>query len=356
MGTSFSQGHYLAIGLVPLQIIFNYKPLPITIYFTFLNVLTGCLFFILVKKLFGYKPAIFSLILFLFNDYMIYHSLFIWILNYLPLIGILTFYFGYLFYKRPKPLYSFLLGLLSGIGINFQYLFIPLAFLISLFVLWRSKDKIKATVLFLIGGFLGNFPMVLFDLRHDFYHLKTLINYSVEVISGVHGAGITYYHFLHFWPILALFGGLILSLFFIKNKKAAILLTLVYVALNLVSPRISFKRPVGMPEGLIYSEVIEASEIIAEDVSGPFNVVALLDFDTRGFILRYPLEFIYDRKPLGVEEYPEAKTLYVLADKSYNFDEPRVWELEVMKPYSYKALKEIDNKYAVFKITNEDEN
>ncbi|MBU0777385.1 hypothetical protein KKF82_03880, partial [Patescibacteria group bacterium] len=180
-----SKGHIIFSGvlftysLIPLQTIFNFDPIPITAYFAALSLLSGAVLFIVVKKLFNFRLALLSTVLFLFNDYMIYHSMFIWILNYLPLIGILSFYL-IVDFKNDKRLFNvFLLGFLCGVGFGLEYLYLLTAAVVYLFLIYYSREKTKTSLIFVAGGTLGNLPMLIFDLRHDFYHLRSLWQYLV---------------------------------------------------------------------------------------------------------------------------------------------------------------------------------
>ena len=352
-----SAGHKLYSGaifsytLVPLQILFKYDPILITAFFSVLNVFTGLVLFWVVKKMMGYKMAFLSIILFLFNDLMINHSLFIWILNYLPLLGTLILYEGYLLYNKPKVIYSFVFGLLLGVGINFHYVMIPFTFLLGVFVVWRSKKRLVAVFVYTIGVILGNLSMILFDLRHNFYHLRTLWQYMLYTFHTPGQAGISYYHFFALWPIFVILGAFVILFIYRKNRFAGILLVVVYIYFNLTSRWVSFSRPVGMPEGLTYAKILSASEAIAKDKPDNFNVAVLFGFDARGFILRYPVEFIYGDKPLGVEDYPKATSLYVLAENDYNFAGSGRWELKTFPLSKMTTLKVIDERYSVYKIT-----
>ena len=97
-------------SLVPLLIVSNYDPVRITAFFAVLNLVTGLVLYLVVKKIFGDKIAIISTILFLFNDFMIYHSLFIWNYNYLPIVGILTLFFSWRYICERNELDIFLIG------------------------------------------------------------------------------------------------------------------------------------------------------------------------------------------------------------------------------------------------------
>lgn len=352
-----SKGHIIFSGalftysLIPLQTIFSFAPIPITAYFAVLNLLTGVVLFIVVRKLFNFRLALLSTTLFLFNNYMLYHSMFIWILNYLPLIGILSFYFLVGFKNDKRLLNVFLLGLLCGVGFGLEYLYLLTAVIVYLYLAYYSREKIKMSLVFISGAVLGNLPMLIFDLRHDFYHLRSLWQYFVDTLMNPEQSFIAYYHFLHFWPIFALLGGLLLLYMWKRNKFAAVFSMIIYIVFNLSSSLVSFDSSAGMPKGLTTLEVIKASESISQDKPEEFNVVSLLDFDARGHILRYPLEYIYGVIPMGVEEYKEAQSLYVISEKSYDFDKAGVWEINVFEPKEVEILSEIDEDYAVYKLT-----
>lgn len=350
-GHQIFSGALFTYSLVPLLILFRYQPIPITAFFALLNIVSGLLLFFVAKKLFGERVAIFSSVLFLFNNYMIYHSLFIWILNYLPLVGILTIYWLYKFANKKRLIFALLLGIISGVGFGLEYLYLFTAILVGIFLLVLAKEKLKNLLLFAAGFILGNLPLVIFDIKHNFYNLGTLWQYLVDTFSHPSQGAVSYYHFLQFWPILALIAALVFEFLYKKNKVLTLLLLCFYVYLNLTSNTVSFTGAVGTPKGLTYAKIAEAAWIIAQDKPNNFEVAELLDFDTRAYILRYPLEYIYDLKPMGVEDYPSAKILYVLSRTDYDFQEPKVWELSSLLPYKISLLKNLDNTYAVYKIT-----
>lgn len=345
-----TNGHVLFSGaifnysLVPLMLIFKYDPIPITAYFAFLNLATGLILYFLVQKVFNRKLAFLSLIIFIFNDLMIYHPLFIWNYNYLPLVGLLLFYFAY----RKN---AFWVGLIGGLGISIQFLFGPIAFVAAVYVLIKSKRKLKDILLILCGIFLGNMPMFIFDIRHDFYHMRTLYQYFVDTLAGRSDAALNYYYFLPFWPVFSLaFAWLVLKM--IKyNKIIAAGILGIYIYLNLTSPRINFTMPTGMPPGIKISDMDAASKIVAQDASGNFNIAEVLDFDSRAYVFRYFLEYKYSKIPEDVESYPNAKTLYVMAPQGYNFGESQTWEVKSGWPYKTNKLAEVRGIYEVYKLT-----
>ena len=232
-----------------------------------------------------------------------------------------------------------------------QILFIPIALIVLIINIWGNKKWLIGITIFILGLILGNLPMLLFDIRHNFYELNTLFQYLVDTFRGKSDAGVVYYYFLPFWPIFAIVGGIIITKVFKWNKIVSLLIIVIYLYLNFVSQRVSFSSPTGMPSGIKISDINEASKIIADDVKGDFNVAEVLDFDKRAYVLRYFTEFKYGKKPLGETEYPNLKLLYVLSRKGYNFDESGVWEIYSGGKYKINLLSEVGNGYAVYKLS-----
>jgi hypothetical protein len=352
-----SSGHKLfysatfTYSLIPLILLFDYDYVGVAGYFAILNLITGLAIYLVAKKITHKTAALFSLILFLFNSYMIYHSMFLWSYNYLPLLGVLSLYIIYLFRIKQKSWHPFVLGVISGIGFGIQFLYLPYALVFLVFLLTQKCHRLAVTLLFSIGAIIGNLPMVLFDLRNNFYHFFTLAQYLNDTVKGVSDASFNYYYLLPLPSVLSILLGWLLYKIYQKSKMISIVLFICYFFFNLKSPLIDFKKPTGMPIGLTWKEIKQSAQVVANDKPENFNLAELLDFDTRGYILRYPVEYIYGYKPMGVEEYPNTKNLYVLSGNDYDYTNPKVWELQVMMPYDVKLMAKVNDDYGVYKIT-----
>lgn len=352
-----SNGHKIFSGaafnylLVPLLLVSNYDPIPVTAFFAILNIFTGFVVYWVSGKLFGQRTAVFSVILFLFNSMMIYHSLFIWNYNLLPLVGILSFYFLLSRNRKPSNKNILILGLLSGLGISLQILYVFIALIVLILAIWKSKKRFADTALFAVGIIIGNLPMVLFDIRHNFYNLSTLWQYMLDTFGGVSDASFSYYYLLPFWPIAALVVGYLLSKAYKFNKYLSIVIIAIYIFLNLTSSKISFKNPTGMPTGLTTADISYASQLIAKDAEGNFNVAEVLDFDKRAYVLRYYVQFKYGEKPLGEIEYNNPPVVYVLSQKGYNFEKSDIWEINAGGPYKIDLLSDIGVGYGLYRLS-----
>jgi len=357
MQRATSSGHYLFAGalfsysLIPFQLLFNFDALSITFYFTILNLFTALVLFFVARHMIDETAAVYTVILFLFSSISIYHSLFIWDQNYSFLIGTLTIYLLFLLKKEYRLKYVFFLGLISGIAYSIQDLYAFTALMVFVLILVFTGKKMLAGALFILGAMLANVSTILFDLRNGLYYLKTSIEYVTDFVKGNNiNVSLDYYHLLIFFPGFFLVGGYFISKLHKKSIFYGVLVVCIYIIVNLKSDRIDLSSPTGMPADLTVKNIYNAATIIVDDKPDEFNVAVLVDYDTRGHVLRYPLEFKYKLKPLDIVKYPEAETVYVLAQENYDFLKSKVWELSDCNKNNVVNLAKIGSNYSVFKL------
>ena len=245
------------------------------------------------------------------------------------------------------------IGFLSGFGFGLQNLYLPFGGLMLVLIIIFSRRKLIFVPTYLFGTILGNLPMVVFDLRHDFYHLRTLWQYFLDVYVTHTVSGFTdYYHFLYLFPYLFLFFAFVtinLSKIF---KPLALAPLLLFVYYSFTSPKFDLNHSTGMPPGITTQSLETAAGLIAKDKpSGKFNVATLWDFDTRANPLRYLLKYYYHLIPEGYENYADVDTLYVFAPDSYDIVKPRVWELTAFLPYRISDLGMNSPGYRLYKLS-----
>ncbi len=355
-----STGHNLIHGplfsyfLLPFIILFNFRVLPVSLVFPFLNLITALVLFVISKKLFGKLVAALTLFFFLFSSLMIYHSLFIWIYHPLILLCTLSIWFIAKLSESPtKAASAFWLGLISGIGFSLQYPFLIYGAFLFFLVLLLSKKHLAATFLFISGFFLANITRIIFDLRHDFYHLRTLWQFFLDVYIDKTISGAVYpYHYLHLFPLFCLLLAL-LSVGLYNIKKPLVLIPIIiYLYLNLASPMLNLKKSLGMPEGITLASLeTAASTIAADQPPARYNVATLWDFDTVARPMRYLLKYYYDLPAQPFENYASIDALYVFAPEDRDIKKPQVWELNTFKPYQVTTLVSPSVKYRLYKLT-----
>lgn len=354
-----SMGHIIFSGalynysLVPLLTFFNYDPVPVTVFFGVVNLVGGLTLFFVATKIFGRKVGLLTLFFYLTSAMMINHSMFIWILHYLPITFALTILSCFLLKKKKGSLlHALLLGLYGGIGFNFEYFYLFTILATFVWVAFFSNHKIRDLLMFVIGAVIGNITMVIFDLRHDFYTLRSLWQYLLDTINNPGQSQIDLYHFFQFWPLVFLFLGVITAKLGHKSRWLALLFCLGYLAMNLKLPLVNFTKPVGMPKDLDLSLIDNAAMTIAKNYPPEnFNVTSLPDADFRAYTLRYLVTYRYNRAPQPAENYSTVDVLYVLAANDFTVTPTSPWEVTAMGAKKIEKLANIGKSNSLFKLT-----
>jgi hypothetical protein len=232
-----------------------------------------------------------------------------------------------------------------------EYLYGPTYLLVLILALYFSKKRINTFLIFIASSLVPNLPLLIFDLKHHFYNLTVLWSYSLDVVKHPGISGVSYYDFLQFWPVALLILAVIIVKIWNKNKIVALLILCIYIFINVRSPFVVFDRPTGMPKDLTLKNIETVANLISKDKPANFNVAVINDFDTRGHILRYSLEYNDSVDPNSVEDYPSSQMLYVLAPLSYNFSGSHVWEIQSFNYKKEIKLADVSSDFGLFKLT-----
>lgn len=221
------------------------------------------------------------------SPYLITHSRFFWNPHLLIPLSILVLYFGdrYLFKKQIG--YLFLAAFFWGFGIacHFSAIFWGLGF-IYLLVKTKQIKTIKLYLVIFLGFVLGDLPFFVFELRHNFYNIKTIL---FVVLNSTSGSEMTSHYFIFPLLVFALFGFL-LFINKIKNKRSAsLLLAVTFGAMMWLQTNVfASYAPLDVIEGWNYKEQqIVVGFITKNGCPDKFNVVTTVQGDTRAYDLRY---------------------------------------------------------------------
>ncbi len=361
--------------LLPAVAIGNFDPLSGAVLTASLDILSLIIFSLLVYKLLPLPAAILSSVLYATSPLLItmvqiplnpfvvpiFMSLYLLLLNRSPDKYPLSATFG--------------LGLAAGSLFELHYATFP-AILVGAFASFRGKNKVMNFGAFSTGVILGILPMLLFELRHQFFNTHGIIEFisqqnstlTVSNLLPVLAKSKDIFNQLTlssklplFWFMLAL---LILGIFrpsqknqtFWRLNKILLLICLItflilgknfsdhYAILifpviflfigkgiDFFPPKIIYlvtftvlifnsislltPRAQGnlMSPGWNLPGIRHAVKLIAADnPPSKFEVAAVMDGDTRAMPYRYLLEAKYNKIPLSVEAYPQADVLYVI--------------------------------------------
>jgi len=180
--TGFFLPPYFFYLLAPFYALSNLSPYATVYFLIFYNLIFFVVSFLILKKLFSQKVALLFLAFWAINPHTLSFDTVAW--N--PLLVPLAFVIFLYLLARSK---SFLLGLVWGVGVSFHIQFFLLAPIVVPFIL-KDKKRVRN----IIWGFALTFaPLVLFDLRNNFLNLKLASDFLLA------GGARDYFSFLPVW-------------------------------------------------------------------------------------------------------------------------------------------------------------
>ena len=175
-------GPFYYYFIAPWLLIFNFNPIGPALGVAFFSLLFLVLLYWIVKDLFNKSVALVSLILSAFSLVLINFSRFSWNPNLLPLSSLLFFYMLIKGFQKGKNIYFLLAGVFFGICIQFHYVALALllpAFIVVAEYIYKNRSQIilalKNILLLIIGTIIVSFPLIIFDLRHNFLNSRNFI-------------------------------------------------------------------------------------------------------------------------------------------------------------------------------------
>ena len=361
-GSSWTEeGRYIFFGSLPYYIympvlyLANWQPLSISYLFIFLQFISLIILYrTITRVLKDWKLAIFFSFIFSLLPVVVEHSNYLWAPNLLiPLSVILiALVIKFMKAKHHRFILSGLTGLVGGIGFYIHPSFILAVGIVFGWVAFRRKWNL-ASLLFFIGGLvLGISPLIMFDLRHDFYNIRTVLFIFSESPQGAHSSAAKFNpHYL--FPVIPF----VLYAFSVVLKKIQqvnrFIVPVIFTGLGIYSFLTVLSVPshgFGMPEGWNYPGVRKAEKIILSENVNDFNLIDLLTGDVRATSLRYLL--IIDHKPpKTVDEYPDTQRLFIYSRLPVEeILKGNLWEIDVIRPVKFVKQWDIQNGVRLYLV------
>lgn len=330
--------YYLSMPFFALS---RWNPLSVSYFMIILQLTT---FLILYKILASYrlrsKVDLYYALIFTFSPVMVNYARFLWNPNLMVPTSLLLI--ATLLKLKQKKSHQrvgmITAGFLLGLGMQFHYSYF-LVIILTLIWLYRDKKLHLFSSLYLIIGFVIGFsPLILFELRHNFYNLRTFIEFVLLSLAKDNAASvytpgyIPGYYALSVLPFIYLFISLLLSKLEKLGRLIPLFFILGYAAFSLAKilpiPSSGFLSA----DGWNYQGLSKAKEIIITTGKKDYNVVDLLTGDTRAMYLRALLTLV-GKPPMTIDEYPDTKSLFLYSrvpiDKLLKGS---LWEMDVIRP------------------------
>lgn len=174
--------------ITPFLWLFNYDPVGPAVFIALVGIATVYLVYYVSKKMFNESAGLFAAALYTVSPLVLAYSRSSWNPNPMPFVSLLTFYFIYKSIRENSRKPVLFAGILLGIAMQLQYLAVFLSIIAVVFLLsglfFISKIRniliVIKRLLYLTAGFLiGWSPFLVFEIRHGFPNLKTIINFML---------------------------------------------------------------------------------------------------------------------------------------------------------------------------------
>jgi len=334
-GRFFFAGPVVYYMLIPPLAIAKFHPFAVSytlILFQLISLLT--VYKVLQKKWPKTLMPLLFVLIYIFTPLIVEYSRFQWHPNFIiPLSGIIFALILKLSYtNKLNNLILLLIGILLGLGMQIHYSFILSLFasVISLVLILKSP-KLNFILVFL-GFIIGFFPLLLFEIRHNFYNLSTIWQYFTSSKGTLSGKRPMDYYFFGLVPFAVYIISYALEKVRKINKNLLLILFALYLlwSLNKILPVPD--RGFSLPQYWNFQALKKVENIILSQNRKNYNIVDVLTGDTRAMALRYLLT-IEGSLPLDVTEYPYAQYLFVYSKVPINkILKGYLWEIDSIKP------------------------
>lgn len=296
-----------------------------------------------VKMLINKNAALVLVIIYALVPFYINYTRFLWNPNFqfslLPAIFLLM---G-LYKKYKSRLYFFLLWLVLGFVLQFHYSFLLVIVLLFLYYLILQKINLVYVVLAILGSLIGFLPLVLFELRNNFYNLQTLILFihnKNQIFTSTFSLGFSEANY-HYFLSISFFLILFLVFYFRKalNLKAIFSLFIILLTFSVTSFINKPEEAYGMSNNWNYLKEAKVYQIIAEQNLTNFNIFNQI-YDSKAHVQKYLLK----KNGINIKEddYTYNQYMYIITNRK-DFMEDLAYEIREFTPYKLIGLWNIDN-------------
>lgn len=294
-----------------------------------------------VKLLYDKKTAVFILIIYTFLPYYIdFTRFFFGPVFQLSLFPWLVLFMG-LYKKLKKPAYLFLVFTMSGILLQFHYQTVVMLLILAIYYLWKKSNKLETALIMLAGFTLGYLPMIVFEIKNQFYNFKVLaeyLKYSKKPSD--------FFFIPHRYLSISLILLIIISPLYRKflKSKTLLILGLVLLIIDLFIYLPKPKNAFGMSPNWNYLMEKKAYQIIKKESLKNFNVVNLI-YDNLSVVIKYHL--LLDNYPINYDDYYHNEYLFVINKDKNIFSNP-AYEVNTFKPNKKLKQWRLNNSYSLY--------
>lgn len=351
-GRSFFIGPQYYWITAMLEIVLNKDPVLISLFYVLVELLSVVGLVIYIRKRFEKEESLLVFALWASSYYLTLQSRFFWNPDWLMPMGVAVFIFLDKFYKSGDKKYLFWCGLFWGLGFSFHYA-ASLWIIPILLVFIKTRKKMKWWWLIILAGgfFLGDLPFFVFEIRHNFYNIRTLF----QIMTKGQSSTKEMHYFIY--PLLIPMLFLTAKMLSMINKKRKVLLAMVILIIisGYQKLKINNYLPLGNDQNWNYELAQQTKEkILKNGCPENYNLATTVNGDTRFYEVRFLLT-AEECKPMGVSDYPTAKRLFLVTPTKRRPEIETVWEVTAMRPFEIIREEKMDENTIFYELVRVNE-
>jgi hypothetical protein len=352
MGRGFFTGPLLYYFIALLGTLFSWNVYIITFFFSSFWLIALFITFFWFKEKYNELTALLIFLFFGLFPLMLPHSRTIWNPHFLPLLGIILLYF--LDKRKSFKKSYFFAGVAFGLGINahyaaFLWLFIIMFYFFRDFL--ESRKRIKLWGFFVLGIILGELPLIIFEIKHQFYNTQTII-FQIKSGGLLHTSNFNqiYYYLFPLLPLMIVIMGNFVSKLLKSKLKLITSLSFISIAIIFLYVDLGYygQDPIFPSDLNIKNQQVIVNEII-KDNEQHFTVAETVSGDTQATEIRWWLRKA-GKSVVAVDKYPEANICYLIAKDNRPPESEDVWEISSLKPFRVEYKKTIADQMYLYKL------
>lgn len=325
--------------LATLGVITSWDPLIINAILIIIDFIFLLIFTFWLRNKFGNDISIAFFAIFSFSKYFIFHHTFFWNPHFLLPLSICAVILLDKFIIINKIKYIYFFSFIFGLAFSFHYT--AIFWIIPAFIIIFkkiNKIKLKNILLMFVLFIVGDLPFFIFEIRHNFYNLKT----AFMAFLHPQDSGLTSHYFI--FPLIIFLIYFIVK-FLNKSKIKIFLLTTILVVFFVLN--FTYKTP---SPSLLYSSQSKIINLLTkEGCPSNFNITQTLTGDSRAYNLRFLLSRA-KCSPDSFNDYPNSKIVYLISSKQRPFETETIWEVTSGKKLSILQKTEIHSSINIYKL------
>ena len=295
------------------------------------------------KKLADKKIALLMVTIYTLFFYFIDYTRFLFGPNYLiALTTGLVFLMGN--YKSKPSLKNLLLIFMYlGIMLQFHYQVFVIFGFVFFYYSFSSKTRIKSVLIMILGFIIGFSPMIVFELKNEFYNLRVAWDY-IFLPKNTYGSFVDFVPHRYLSLVLL---GLVAVLVYLRKYFSYSLILIIAGLLLIIDLFLYLPRPThgfGMAPDWNYLMEKKTYEIIKSQPYQNFNIVNHV-YDNLSMVVKYHLK--KDGYKMNYDDYYHNDYLYVVSPDPDVFKDP-AYELYTFKPNKLLKTWKLNDTYNLY--------